>query len=420
MATSRGQQRAQVKEALERSRMRTGETYYVVSQKWWASWRVWVGFDEGSVEGAMEGLSVGSGGVSGSEPGPIGNEPLSFSCPRTGDRYLKVGLVEHDDYAIVPARAWELLEQWYGGGPAYPAKVVQGASSSEVYVEVYPLRFDVRVVDRDGRAGAADHDARPVIFSRCGTVKECRARLLQAGRGGLGDERRVWVKAAAEEDFSAESRAGEPRPLSERRFWGRAEEDSDDTSLPGEDLWQLLEGDDQAMVGGVPAVFGAREAPRWGCLVEFRSPTLPGGNAEWPRDVRRERWRGRLAAGDVVDARDSEGRWFDSVVVDVEGSKVKVHFRGWSARWDTWIEKEDRSSLQPLFARTDDWRRLRVGDACEVRSEDAKKPLWCDVGAGKARDIGQLQIATSDHLSERSRSANVVFSNARARADRPR
>ena len=68
-----------------------------------------------------------------------------------------------------------------------------------------------------------------------------------------------------------------------------------------------------------------------------------------------------------VDARDSEGRWFDSVVVEVDGSKVKVHFRGWSSRWDTWVEKEDQSSLQPLFARTKDLRgRVRLGDACRA------------------------------------------------------
>ncbi|KAK7239259.1 NADP+ dependent shikimate 3-dehydrogenase [Aureococcus anophagefferens] len=40
----------------------------------------------------------------------------------------------------------------------------------------------------------------------------------------------------------------------------------------------------------------------------------------------RRRWGAGLKAGDGVDARDSEGRWFDSVVVDVDGSRVKVHF----------------------------------------------------------------------------------------------
>ena len=368
MAASRTAQRAQVKDALEAARMRLGDTYYVVSQKWWASWRQYVGYDQG-LEGSLEQLSVS--GASAAEPGPVGNEPLSFASPE-GDRFLKVGLVEHDDYALVPAPVWSALEGWYGGGPAYPVRVVQGASSAEVYVEVYPLRFDVRVVERDGRASAADRGARPVLCSRYDRVGGCRDRLFRAGRSGLGDERRIWVRAAAEEDFTGESVAGEPRELREDRFWGRGGDDD----AQGEELWQLLEGDESAMIGGVPAVFGSREAPRWGALVEFRSPSAPGGNRLWPRDVRRERWRARLKAGDVVDARDSEGRWFDSVVVEVDGSKVKVHFRGWSSRWDTWVEKEDQSSLQPLFARTEDWRRLRVGDACEVRSEDAKKPLW--------------------------------------------
>ena len=31
-----------------------------------------------------------------------------------------------------------------------------------------------------------------------------------------------------------------------------------------------------------------------------------------------ETWRENLELGDAVDVRDSEGRWFDSVVVEVE------------------------------------------------------------------------------------------------------
>ncbi|KAH8086029.1 hypothetical protein JL720_7228 [Aureococcus anophagefferens] len=92
----------------------------------------------------------------------------------------------------------------------------------------------------------------------------------------------------------------------------------------------------------------------------------------------RRRWGAGLKAGDGVDARDSEGRWFDSVVVDVDGSRVKVHFRGWSTRWDSWFDRDDEgfwANVEPRFALTEDWRRqLRVGDGVETRSED--KPLW--------------------------------------------
>ena len=90
------------------------------------------------------------------------------------------------------------------------------------------------------------------------------------------------------------------------------------------------------------------------------------------------------------------------MVVEVDGSKVKVHFRGWSSRWDTWVEKEDQSSLQPLFARTEDWRRLRVGDACEVRSEDAKKPLWYEARVVDRSDGGASAARRALDGSDRS------------------
>jgi len=367
MAPAPSAQKREVEQAHKASRLKLGDRYYVLSQKWWAAWRDHVAYDDGG-EG-LERLRLNSDDAP--APGPIGNEPLGIRV--RGELVLREGLVERDDYALVCAAVWELLEEWYGGGPAFPCRVVQGASSADLGVEVYPLRFDARRVGRDGRAADADPSEPGLVVSRCSALGQARRVLEQTVEGGF-EEARVWVRAAAEEDYAGPSTAGEPRPLSEK-FWGRGP-DSDDE---GEKEWQLLEGDDEAMLGGVPAIFACREAPRWGALVEVRARQTPGGNDEWPRDLIREKWRRRLKPGDAVDARDSEGRWFDSVVVEVEeppGTKVKVHFKGWSSRWDSWIERDDETSLQPLFARTDDWRRLKEGDSCEIRSENADKPLW--------------------------------------------
>ena len=91
-------------------------------------------------------------------------------------------------------------------------------------------------------------------------------------------------------------------------------------------------------------------------------------------DPRRD-WLVSLKEGAVVDARDSEGRWFNCLVTEVEDARVRVHFRGWSERWDAWLCKGDASRLQPHLAQTGDWHAsLAPGDACEVR--DAKGPMW--------------------------------------------
>ena len=122
-----------------------------------------------------------------------------------------------------------------------------------------------------------------------------------------------------------------------------------------------------------PAVDGAAARDRESDAEAVAAPAPAVDEPAW-----RRRWGAGLKAGDGVDARDSEGRWFDSVVVDVDGSRVKVHFRGWSTRWDSWFDRDDEgfwANVEPRFALTEDWRRqLRVGDGVETRSED--KPLW--------------------------------------------
>ena len=92
----------------------------------------------------------------------------------------------------------------------------------------------------------------------------------------------------------------------------------------------------------------------------------------------REKWRDHIQVGDIIDAKDSEGRWFDSRIVEVEKDRgpgeVKVHYNGWSERWDTWVDRKDES-IQPHLTHTDDWRRLKVGDAVEMRGP-GEKALW--------------------------------------------
>ena len=138
-------------------------------------------------------------------------------------------------------------------------------------------------------------------------------------------------------------------------FWG----DSD---------WRLLEGDRDAMIGGVPSIHEDRECPRWGAWSNLEprvsGPEICSGKSG-ARDIR---------VGDVIDAKDSEGRWFDSRIVEVDRDRVKVHYNGWSSRWDSWVDRKDES-IQPHLTHTDDWRRLKVGDALEMRGP-GEKALW--------------------------------------------
>ena len=96
------------------------------------------------------------------------------------------------------------------------------------------------------------------------------------------------------------------------------------------------------------------------------------------RRRRRQKWRFELKTGDVVDAMDSDLRWFDAKIVNCDADRVKVHYRGWSSKWDSWLKRLESKSLQKIFTHTEDWRRLQKDDAVEVRSDDTSRALWLE------------------------------------------
>ncbi|KAJ8608288.1 hypothetical protein CTAYLR_010380 [Chrysophaeum taylorii] len=395
-----GTQRDTVMQKLRSSQFKAGEEYAVISQKWWSAWRVYVDFEEEASPRngpSLETLSVSEA----AGPGPITNEPL---CDARGR--LRKNLVENDDYALVPKSVWEALEEWYGGGPLLARRVLLTPETQEPYVEVFLLQFEVRVVDADG---FPEGGSTVVEVSRGDGVAAARRALLL--EMGASSSRRVWIKAAAEDEVD------ESGTLSETRFWRRSSRAAagkrGGPRLAGDDeadSWFLLQEDRSERVGECKAVVAAREALRWGAIVETAEKNVDDGVSTWPFEARRERWRVSLSKGDVVDAKDSEGRWFDSVIVDVGENKqdrVKVHFKGWSTKWDAWLDRYDETSIQKLFTHTDDWRRLRVNDPCEVRSEERDKALWYEAVVVAVLDDDVVEVKTQTPSGSNTRTLST-------------
>jgi hypothetical protein len=53
-----------------------------------------------------------------------------------------------------------------------------------------------------------------------------------------------------------------------------------------------------------------------------------------------------------------EGRWWRAQVIEVDGSRPKVHYLGFEASWDEWVERARVRAPQPIDA--------RVGEAVEI------------------------------------------------------
>jgi hypothetical protein len=71
--------------------------------------------------------------------------------------------------------------------------------------------------------------------------------------------------------------------------------------------------------------------------------------------------------GMEVDAMDEEGIWYDARLVEIVNQKVRVHFFGWSSKWDIWYSL-GVPMLAPSRTFTKPWREhLKVGTRVQFR-----------------------------------------------------
>ncbi|KAF5734371.1 Ubiquitin carboxyl-terminal hydrolase 10 [Tripterygium wilfordii] len=127
------------------SHLKEGDLYYVVSKRWFSSWRRYVGLNDDADYGQSSdshSMDVVPSKI-GDRPGPINNSDVvqSGSDSEGDEPELRRTLMEELDYVLVPQEVWEKLVEWYKGGPALPRKLIcQGNTFS---VEVYPLSLNL-------------------------------------------------------------------------------------------------------------------------------------------------------------------------------------------------------------------------------------------------------------------------------------
>ncbi|CEG49503.1 ubiquitinspecific protease [Plasmopara halstedii] len=88
-------------------------------------------------------------------------------------------------------------------------------------------------------------------------------------------------------------------------------------------------------------------------------------------------WRFELHVGQLIDARDTDRKWYESRVVALKSQYVKVHYRGWTSKWDEWIERTS-TRLAPLYTKIHNWRAFKAGDGVMVGRQVVGKtyPEW--------------------------------------------
>lgn len=68
-----------------------------------------------------------------------------------------------------------------------------------------------------------------------------------------------------------------------------------------------------------------------------------------------ESWREEIKENDRIDAKDGDGDWYEAEVRRLRTTKAGknqwlVHFRGWSDRWNVWVERNSQD-VAPRFTK---------------------------------------------------------------------
>ncbi|TYZ61098.1 hypothetical protein PybrP1_000390 [[Pythium] brassicae (nom. inval.)] len=145
-------------------------------------------------------------------------------------------------------------------------------------------------------------------------------------------------------------------------------------------------------------------------LVEtrFANPVDPTDwrNGKFLSDIQANEWRYQLVVGQLVDALDSEKKWYESRVIELELTRVKVHYRGWTAKWDEWLSRSS-DRLAPLHTKVRNWRAFRVHDKVQIGFPIPQKvfPEWKDgvvteLRRAEGTDALEIKVRYDDNKDE--------------------
>lgn len=150
-------------------------------------------------------------------------------------------------------------------------------------------------------------------------------------------------------------------------------------------------------------------------------------NGKFLSDIQANEWRYQLELGQLIDAEDSEHKWcvacfwyrtcwwiiyiitslrhatrYESRVIELDEKRVKVHYRGWTAKWDTWLARAS-DKIAPLHTKVRNWRAFKVNDEVQIGFPLPMKtfPEWkngvvTEVRRAEGTDSLEIKISYDD------------------------
>lgn len=402
-----------------KDKLRANTFWYVISTDWFMRWKAYVGFDDEDPSIVQNRTDEENQAL---HPGEIDNLPItSDEC----DAELKKGLMEGEQYELVPESAWNKLVSWYGGGPAFKRAVLTrggsaagmmddfgmdmgGGGQSMTYVELYPLRFELSLCDVEGNSyvpppgskdeAVTEEGVERVIFLHFSLQTTFSKVMLESTRklGIPSTGARYWVKLVEETyDEEEEEEENEEGDEKEEDDQPSEEEEAQQQQQQGgeggeeNDGWILVDTDTvkakklEVLVQNAARVLLMVEQPvKQGSSI----PIIGKSKTFYPRDKKIMQWADAVQVGDRIDALDTDSLWFEAEVLDIKSdrSQFKVHYRGWATKWDDWVDVSP-NYVAKLYTKTEDWRsELTPNSKIELKVMVGSKTRWFE---GKVMEI---------------------------------
>ncbi|CAI5710605.1 unnamed protein product [Hyaloperonospora brassicae] len=303
---------------------------------------------------------------------------------------LRPMLVENTHFRLVNTHVWQQLVDQFGCDWAIARPVIaRGAAATTCVVDVHLMAFEV-LVWHSGLAEPVelvDSEQKAVILlvSKTCSLHNLQLQIWQSAELELRKLFPNVTEKTVRQVLQVCYRLRESSPWMRLSDAVDREDDkkasSGFTGTTGPDM--LVKNATVADLQLEPRDYKPGKEKLHYLLVEGRfTATEESEGSDWRHgrfysEIKADEWRFALEKNQLIDALDTDHKWYESRVVDLDPVSVQVHFRGWTAKWDEWI-KRTSTRIAPLHTKVPNWRDFQVGDEILVGREVATKtyPEW--------------------------------------------
>ncbi|KAG6612444.1 Ubiquitin-specific protease [Phytophthora cinnamomi] len=384
---------AALERQLREDQLCEGDAWFLVASAWWA--RV-LGGDEGADR-------TDDDSEDSDEAARVQNAALldaQLSSRVRGVAVLKPMLVEGRDYRLVSPRVWQQLAGRFGFDWEIARPVVTRGPARTRVVEVNPVAFEV-LGWRSGLEAPArllDDEQKPLVLtaSEKSSLQELQLQIWRAAAVSPALKDMFSDVEDVDKALQVCYRADEHAPWTPLRdAVVRANGFANSSSRPE----VLVESTTVAELQLEQRDYKPGEEKLHHLLVEGRFAAEEGEEAaDWRHgrfysEVQADAWRFTLEMNQLIDAMDTDKKWYESRVIDLNDTHVKVHYRGWTAKWDEWLNRRS-ARVAPLHTKVPNWRAFQVGDDVLVGKEVDRKnyPEW---RIGRVTDLKKSDVDDS-------------------------